>query len=84
MHLIEETGLLNRGIFAFLTLRLIVTNQTVRGVQLQRTHWGPKGLHNKVEMKVKAESNSPKTALNAGLSVTTTRLSEASGPGRLL
>lgn len=83
MHLIEQTGLLNRGILAFLTVRLIVTNQTVGCVELQRTHWRA-GLHNKVQMKLKAESNSPKTALNAGLSVTTTRLSEASGPGRLL
>lgn len=83
MHLIEQTGLFNRGILAILTVRLIVTNQTVGCVELQRTHRGA-GLDNKAQMKFKAESNSPKTPLNAGLSLTTTRLSEASGPGSLL
>lgn len=52
-------------------------------VELQRTHRGA-GLHNEVQMKLKAESNSPETPLNAGLSLTTTHLGMASGPGRLL
>lgn len=68
---------------AILTVRMIVTNQTVGCVELQRTHRGA-GLHNKVQMKFKAESNSPETPLNAGFSLTTTPLSEVSGPGRLL
>lgn len=83
MHLMELTGLLHRGILAILTVRMTVTNQTAGCVELQRTHRGA-GLHNEVQKKFKAESNSPESPLNAGLSLTTTRLSAASGPGRLL
>lgn len=63
VHLTEQTGLLNRGILAILTVRLIVTNLWADCVELQRTHRGV-GLHNKVQMKLKAESKTPAPRLH--------------------